>query len=705
MGVSRGSAVTQPNVSNMMVQYLGQYGYDALGPSNWRTALSNSSIRPTLALGVVGHGERDKHTFYDVQCRLQASDPSHTLEWVAQRRLAQLREGLHDVAKRELGKDYNLAFADAPFAMRGGLSGTTGRLQKWLETLADCVNKGEASPTLVSEVLQFLDAPAGNAAGKAALSANAPLFPEPATTRPTPSQSSSLAQESVPSVKDSPMPSKASTPRLTFPSRAATPRQNGPAKAATPTQGTASNATTPRYGSPPPKAPTPRQSEPSKPPSPRESAMSTAAPSQGGATSTAPSPRLSARGPQKAATPRQSGEGDSPKQPHSRETSRSTNNDEPRMCQRATCPPAISGRIGSDGDDDLVIMPPDLDTMASPTADIRVTASPLQRDATVQPETSAPLAALCASAEVGRRVRSASEPRIWSTRSCRLNELISNGAGSDQGTPTAPAEIIAAYLMPFGYEAQSEEVWEVTPALSSRRPVIEITVENNAKKGSGRSYEISARLVLSDPHSLLEWQMEYKLFGIREEIHDLVKYELGARDYAQHFGKTPFAMSGGPPGTTARLQKWMEALAATINAGTATPALVAQVLLALNAPAQAEHEAATRAMSIERLAPVEKVCTLRGSRQRCSLQSTRKEADAEERGECIMTGLESFDSTFCEDKSERRSRGIRKLKMWFAKLKRRLRHGRRCQSAPRSSESGLAVPRPSAMSATSSSTV
>mmetsp|Transcript_33045 Transcript_33045/g.73596 ORF Transcript_33045/g.73596 Transcript_33045/m.73596 type:complete len:692 (+) Transcript_33045:73-2148(+) len=691
MGVSRGCAVSQPNVSNMML-YLSQYGYDALEPTNWRTSPSSSSTRPTLALGVVGHGERDKHTFYDVQCSLQADDPNGCMQWVAQRRLAQLREGLHDVTKRELGKDYNPLFADAPFALRGGLCGTTGRLQKWLETLADCINKGEASPTLVTEVLQFLEAPAEPAAAKAALCAPAALRPESASARS--SKFSAEEQEPAPAVRDAQMASKA-TPRLTFPPGTAALKQSGPgstltqraaSNAATPKQGCASN--TPRQASPP-KAATPRQStasKASKAATPRQNATRAASPRQSAATTAA------------------SAEGDAPPQePDSRSSSRSRSIEETRMCPRASCPPALFGsRIGSGAEDDLVIIPPDVDTMASPLGGIRAAASPLKRDAIQQPEMSAPLPAAC-STDVVRRARSASEPRIWTSRSCRLNELISNGAGSDRGTPTAPAEIIVAYLAPFGYQALSEDVWAQSPELSSRRPVLDISVENNAKKGSSRVYEICTRLQMSDPRSLLEWQTEYKLFGIREEIHDLVKQELGAREYGQHFSKTPFAMSGGPPGTTARLQKWMETLAATINSGHASPALVAQVLLALNAPAQAEHEAATRAMSIERFASQEKACVRSSSRLRSSQQSARKDETPEDTGECSMTAAESYDSTFCDDQGERRSRGIRKLRMWFVKLKRKLTQGRRCQSAPRAS--GTTMPRASDMSATSASTV
>ena len=54
--------------------------------------------------------------------------------------------------KNKLGKAYDHIFVSAPFAKRGGLTGTTERLRRWLATLAASVNEGKVSPDLVTSL-------------------------------------------------------------------------------------------------------------------------------------------------------------------------------------------------------------------------------------------------------------------------------------------------------------------------------------------------------------------------------------------------------------------------------------------------------------------------------------------------------------------------------------------------------------------------
>lgn len=145
----------------MVTAYLEPYGYLAAeaDPEEWMAPPNVCARQPKLEVKVEGHTEVSKHTVYNIRCRLTAEGPELRLEWDIQRRLIQLREGLHDTVKNELGNDYNDLFADAPFAKRGGFGGTTERLQKWLEALAACANAGHASPALVAQVLLFLDTP------------------------------------------------------------------------------------------------------------------------------------------------------------------------------------------------------------------------------------------------------------------------------------------------------------------------------------------------------------------------------------------------------------------------------------------------------------------------------------------------------------------------------------------------------------------
>lgn len=139
--------------------YLEPYGYEAAGPTEWAIPSPSRLGRPTkLYLKASGHIEARGHTFYLVSCSLRIPDHS-PLDWEVARRLRDLREQLHDPVKLMLDKVYKWHFRGAHFAPRGGLPGTTSRLQSWLCALADCINKNEASPRVVALVLSFLRAP------------------------------------------------------------------------------------------------------------------------------------------------------------------------------------------------------------------------------------------------------------------------------------------------------------------------------------------------------------------------------------------------------------------------------------------------------------------------------------------------------------------------------------------------------------------
>eukprot|EP00928_Gymnodinium_smaydae_P076124 TRINITY_DN5910_c0_g1_i2.p1 TRINITY_DN5910_c0_g1~~TRINITY_DN5910_c0_g1_i2.p1 ORF type:complete len:429 (-),score=66.14 TRINITY_DN5910_c0_g1_i2:9-1235(-) len=113
--------------------------------------------RPSLRLDLEGHQELSGHTFYCVLCRLDGGRGQ--LAWRVERRLNHLREGLYKPVLGSLRGAYSRLFSEAPFALRGGPSGTSLRLTRWLKKLAECVNSQEIDPTLAAVVLQFLEAP------------------------------------------------------------------------------------------------------------------------------------------------------------------------------------------------------------------------------------------------------------------------------------------------------------------------------------------------------------------------------------------------------------------------------------------------------------------------------------------------------------------------------------------------------------------
>lgn len=176
-----------PSEEPDLILFLRQYGYSAVDAANWRLApgvgweesgpsavpeknrlfhhhlrsgnLQSMTTTTVLSMGVVGHEEREGHTCYAIACSLSIRS-SRMLEWQVWRRLSQVREGMHDRVKAELGPVvYTRYFKDARFAPKGGLPGTTSKLSSWCSVLAHVINEGSALPRLTCHVLRFLGAP------------------------------------------------------------------------------------------------------------------------------------------------------------------------------------------------------------------------------------------------------------------------------------------------------------------------------------------------------------------------------------------------------------------------------------------------------------------------------------------------------------------------------------------------------------------
>jgi len=117
------------------------------------------SAHPELCLQVTGHAEAFGHTWYHVRCSLGCPWSGANLQWQAKWRLVHLRKFLHGPVKSSLGPTYERFFARAPFARKGGLPGTTFRLDAWCKALARCINLRACPPGLVWLTLSFLQVP------------------------------------------------------------------------------------------------------------------------------------------------------------------------------------------------------------------------------------------------------------------------------------------------------------------------------------------------------------------------------------------------------------------------------------------------------------------------------------------------------------------------------------------------------------------
>lgn len=137
---------------------LRPYGFLACGPRVWH--LTQKQVE--LSARITNHAEEDRHTQYHVECSLTwlADDGTHLAQtWSIERRLKHFRKDLHDPVKRQLSSSYANLFRHAHFAQRGGPRGTTSRLNRWLNRLADVVNARDVIPQVVALVLTALEAP------------------------------------------------------------------------------------------------------------------------------------------------------------------------------------------------------------------------------------------------------------------------------------------------------------------------------------------------------------------------------------------------------------------------------------------------------------------------------------------------------------------------------------------------------------------
>ena len=86
-------------------------------------------VDATYTVEVTGHREVGGHTTYMIE------GTANGAPWRAERRLSEMR-ALHDRVVEALGPArYDTFFADASFAPRGGLPGTTAKLNRWCKRL------------------------------------------------------------------------------------------------------------------------------------------------------------------------------------------------------------------------------------------------------------------------------------------------------------------------------------------------------------------------------------------------------------------------------------------------------------------------------------------------------------------------------------------------------------------------------------------
>eukprot|EP00443_Scrippsiella_acuminata_P113351 CAMPEP_0115590860 /NCGR_PEP_ID=MMETSP0272-20121206/9981_1 /TAXON_ID=71861 /ORGANISM="Scrippsiella trochoidea, Strain CCMP3099" /LENGTH=430 /DNA_ID=CAMNT_0003026067 /DNA_START=21 /DNA_END=1311 /DNA_ORIENTATION=- len=141
---------------------------------------------------------------------------------------------------------------------------------------------------------------------------------------------------------------------------------------------------------------------------------------------------------------------------------------------------------------------------------------------------------------------------------------------------------VVPYLEALGFKPSCEEQWWDPPEVSGT--TLELCLQGHTQHADHTWYDLDCKINhLAAAASSTEWPAPRRLAQLRLDLHDPVKASLAAA-YTTHFAASPFAKTGGPPGTTARLRAWLQTLCRVINSGAMSPRDAALVLLFLQAP-------------------------------------------------------------------------------------------------------------------------
>lgn len=142
---------------------------------------------------------------------------------------------------------------------------------------------------------------------------------------------------------------------------------------------------------------------------------------------------------------------------------------------------------------------------------------------------------------------------------------------------------LVPFLSRYGYTADTASSWQTAASSSGdSTPLLAIHVTGHEEKDGHTWYRVVCSLS-SAKIKPLNWTVLRRLSQLREDLHNPVKASL-AKSYDTYFSRTPFAHMGGPRGTTARLDAWIDALASCINVRNCPPSVVGVALRFIEVP-------------------------------------------------------------------------------------------------------------------------
>lgn len=164
---------------------------------------------------------------------------------------------------------------------------------------------------------------------------------------------------------------------------------------------------------------------------------------------------------------------------------------------------------------------------------------------------------------------------------------------SSRGDGEPDSEAVRSCLARYGFHAVNDSNWEALPdqaqdaGVMMSAPALEIQVAGHEEREGHTWYQLNCSLLHGGGtvgSRTLQWRGYWRLAQLREGLHNPVRERLSHDAYRKIFHGAPFALRGGPRGTTQRLRGWCGALSSCINQQLCPPSIVWLSLRFLQVP-------------------------------------------------------------------------------------------------------------------------
>jgi len=164
---------------------------------------------------------------------------------------------------------------------------------------------------------------------------------------------------------------------------------------------------------------------------------------------------------------------------------------------------------------------------------------------------------------------------------------------------------VVTLLSKFGFAPQDAQSW----GGNTSPPELRFTTDGHREMGKpGHTWYAIVGKIIEGQSSARSWMVERRLVHVRSMLYEPLRREWGDKKYSRYFKNRPFPRRGAPPGTTARLQSWLNAMSEAISFGATSPAFIASIFRFLEAPTLCED--AGQSMSDNAAIQLELPCTI-----------------------------------------------------------------------------------------------